>query len=91
MVLIVIHDAAGLSRDWLFLKRWIRQGFIDHSCWECRPAEGCQAAWTGTVQRGGGLWIRPTFNLTPVLLCACSFAEWQLDTKRHKVCVSTKV
>lgn len=34
-VLIVIHDAAGFRRNWgwLFLKCWIREGFIDHCCW----------------------------------------------------------
>lgn len=34
-VLIVIHDAVGLGRNWgcLFLKCWIRQGIIDHRCW----------------------------------------------------------
>lgn len=32
---------------------------------------------------GEGLWISPTFNLTPVFLRACSFAEKLPDTGKQ--------
>lgn len=42
-------------------------------------AEGGVGGW-GV---GEGLWISPTFNLTPVFLRACSFVEKVRDTRRQ--------
>lgn len=87
-LLIAIHDAVGLSRNRgrLFLKI-SGQRFIDHSCWESRSAEGCQSARMRTFAEGvgEGLWRSQTFNLTPVFLCACSFAEKLLRPKEAHV------